>query len=172
MRRLRAGLARLVGLFAPRGRDRDLDAEFASHLQMDIDDRVRAGMTPAAARRAALVAAGGLEAAREAYRDRRGLPAATSFLQDVRDGVRHLRRSPGFTLAAGMSLALGIGANTAIFSILDSLLLRPLPVRAPDELVQIFSTGSRENWTNPLWEQNPFASRSIRGCRGILHAEG
>jgi putative ABC transport system permease protein len=153
MRGLRAFMARVAGLLGKGARDRDLDDEFASHVEMDVEARVRKGMTRDAARRAALLASGSLESAKEAYRDRRSLAWAAALIQDLRYGGRVLRRNPGFTLAAALSLALGIGANTAIFSILDSLLLRSLPVRAPGELVQIFSTGSRVNWTNPLWEQ-------------------
>ncbi len=107
------------------------------HLQLHIDDNLRAGMTPDAARRQAMLKLGGVEPVKERVRDRRGLPWLDSLRQDVRYGIRFLRRSPGFTAVAILSLALGIGANTAIFSLLDSLLLRSLPVRQADRLVQV-----------------------------------
>jgi predicted permease len=151
-RSLRALGIRLSTLFTRASHDRELEREFESHLQMEIDDRVARGMPPEAARRAALVSAGSIAAAREAYRDRRGFGWLGAAAQDARYGARFLRRSPAFTIAAVMSLALGIGANSAIFSIVNSLLLRTLPVRHPEALVQIFSSGAKVSWTNPLWE--------------------
>ncbi|MBP6717144.1 MAG: ABC transporter permease, partial [Acidobacteria bacterium] len=143
---------RLRDTFSTRA-ERELDQEFQSHLQMQIDDHVRAGMTPSAARRAALIAAGGLEGAKEAVRDRGRLRWVNELARDARYGVRFLRRSPAFAAAAVLSLALGIGANTAIFSILDSLMLKSLPVSDPQRLARITATGERQNFTNPLWEQ-------------------
>ena len=153
MRHLRAWIHRAIGTFASTRRERDLHDELASHLQLHIDDNLRAGMTPDAARRQAMLKLGGVEPVKERVRDRRGLPWLDSLRQDVRYGIRFLRRSPGFTAVAILSLALGIGANTAIFSLLDSLLLRSLPVRQADRLVQIAPGHERRDWTNPLWEQ-------------------
>ncbi|HEX5431575.1 MAG TPA: permease prefix domain 1-containing protein, partial [Bryobacteraceae bacterium] len=129
MRRARAFLLRLAGLF--RRREDDLGQELESHLQLHIDDNLRAGMTPAQARREALLKLGGIETTKENYRDRWSLPWLEHLIQDLRYGVRQLRRSPGFTSAAVLSLALGIGANTSIFSFLDAILLRSLPVQDP-----------------------------------------
>ena len=150
MRRLRALLIRVVGLF--RRRDRDFDDELASHLQFHIDDNVRAGMSPADARRAALLKLGGVEAVREAHRDRRGLPSIDTLVRDTRDAVRYWRRHPTLALVALLSLALGIGANTAIFSIINGLILRELPVRDPAALVHVLREPGRASFSNPLWE--------------------
>jgi predicted permease len=137
MRRLRALLMRLSGLLKPERSERDLAEEIASHLQLHIDDNLRAGMTPDQARRDALLKMGGIEAVKEQCRERRGLPFLDQLGQDLRYSARQLRRSPGFTAVAVLSLALGIGANTAIFTLLDQVLLRTLPVKNPQELVQL-----------------------------------
>jgi len=133
--------------------DRELDQELQSHLQLHIDEHVRRGTPPVEARRLALIEAGGLEWAKEAVRDRRGVRWIEQLMRDGQYGLRFLRRSPGFTVAAVLSLALGIGANTAIFSIIDRLMLKPLPISDPQRLAQIFATGDRVNFTNPIWEQ-------------------
>jgi predicted permease len=122
-------------------KDRELEEELESHLQMQIRDNIRTGMTPEQARRDALLKCGGLEQAKEAYRDRRGLPALETTLRDLRHALRLLRRSPAFTAVAVLLLALGIGANTAIFTVLDQVMLRLVPVKDPEQLVMIWTTG-------------------------------
>ena len=137
MRTLRRGWSRLVGTFSGRRCDHDAAAELESHLQMQMEDNLRLGMSPEDARRAAILKLGGLEATKESLRDQRGLPRLESFAADIRHAGRGLRRNPGFATAAILTLALGIGANTAIFSVIHSVLLKPLPYADPEELYAV-----------------------------------
>src|SRR5467141_3956830 len=140
MRQLRAWLVRFGELFRKERGDRDLAAEMENHLQMHIEDNLRAGMSAAEARRQALMKLGGVEQTKEMVRERRGLPMLDVLLQDLRFGARMLRKNPGFTAVAVLTLALGIGVNTAIFTAFDALVLRPLPVKDPDSLAAVFRT--------------------------------
>ncbi len=129
--------------------DRQLDAELRDHIERQVADAVRAGATEDEARREATLAFGGVEQMKEECRDVRGTRWLDETVQDLRHGARVLRQSPALTAVAVLSLALGIGANTAIFSLVDSLLLKTLPVRDPDGLVLL----DRGSWTYPIWEQ-------------------
>ncbi len=115
--------------------EHDMDRELRFHLEMEIEENVRRGMSLTEARREALVRFGGVEKFKEECRDVRGAPLAESLLQDVRYGARILFRNPGFTLVAVLTLGLGIGANTAIFSVIYGVLMRPLPYKDGNQLV-------------------------------------
>jgi putative ABC transport system permease protein len=132
---------RLRSLFSGSSVDHELDDELRFHLEQQIDVNIARGMTPAAARTAALRAIGGVEQRKEECRDTRGVSVIENILRDLRLAIRQLRKQPGFTFTAIVSLALGIGANTAIFQLLNALSLRTLPVRAPHELVEMRLTG-------------------------------
>ena len=117
--------------------DREFDEELTTHLELLIDEGRRRGLSPTDARSDALRKLGRPVALREEHREQRGLPMLDIFAQDLRYAGRMLRKTPAFTVIVTLSLALGIGANTALFSLVDSLLLRSLPVREPNRLVQV-----------------------------------
>ena len=140
MKRLRALMLRLAGLFDDARRERELTDELEAHLQMHIEDNLRAGMTPEQARRKALLKLGGVESTKQAYRERSTLPLLENLVRDARFAVRQLGKNPGFTATAILMLALGICASVAIFSFVDAALLKPLPYRDPNRLVGVYET--------------------------------
>jgi predicted permease len=137
MRRLRAWFSRLGEVFGRRRREQDFSAEMQSHLELHIEENVRAGMSPAQARREANMKLGGVEPTKEAYRERRGLPMLETFLQDLRFAARMLRKNLGVTVIVVLTLALGVGANTAIFGLVNGLLMQRLPVPAAEQIAAL-----------------------------------
>ncbi len=135
--RLRQSLQRIASFFRRAQLDQDFDSEMASHLELAIEENLRSGIRPAEARRQALIQFGGTQQAKENHRDSRGIPWLESLLQDLRFALRMLRKSPSFTAVAVLTLGLCIGANTAIFSVVDALIIRPLTYPDAGRLVTI-----------------------------------
>src|SRR5262252_3462298 len=140
---------RLRAIFFKSKMEEELDEEVRFHLEKEIEENIARGMTSEDARYAAQRSFGGVERVKEESRDVRGARLLEEVWQDLSYGARMLRRNPGFTAVATLSLALGIGANAAIFSVLYAVLLRPLPYRDPNHLVLIFSKG-REDPKEPI----------------------
>ena len=156
MRWLRAWLLRFGGLFRKDQRERELAAEMESHLQMHIEDNLRAGMPAAEARREALMKLGGVEQVKIKYREQQGLPFLENFLQDVSSGGRTLRKNPGFSAIAVAALALGIGFSSIIFSVFYNGVLRPFPYRDAQRLTVISVLDTKD---------------SSRGFRSMFHLD-
>src|SRR6185295_194254 len=134
---LRELLARLGSFFRKRERDEDFHAEIASHLEMLIDENLKRGLSAEEARRQALISIGSVAQAKELHRHNRSLPLLETLLQDIRYSFRTLRRDAGLAIFAILIMGLGVGASSTVFSVLDALLLRPLPFAEPESLVWI-----------------------------------
>jgi predicted permease len=146
---VRTLMSRLKALFGQHELDRNLDEELRAHIDLAIEENLKQGMSMDKARTAALKTFGGVTQTREAYRVQRGMPLIEEIARDVRFSTRQLRRSPGFALTAILTLALGLGANTAVFSLINGLLLRPLPVPHADELALIHIERSTDGQSGP-----------------------
>ena len=138
---LSSSVSRFLALFRKRRLDEELDDELRFHLEMEEQNNVRNGMSAEEAQRQARLRLGGLEQVKESYRDQRGIRFVESLFQDLRYGLRMLAKNPGVTAVAVLALGLGIGANTAVFSVADILLLRPIDL---DNLDRIIVADSRE----------------------------
>src|SRR5580700_10204867 len=158
-------------IFSRRNTEAELDAELRAYLELRTDENLRAGMTPETARRAALLKLEGMAQVKEQCRDVRPFHWLTGFWQDVRCAFRNMRKHPGFTVVATLSLALGIGANAAIFSLFYNALIRPLPYRNDAQLLFI---GRNMDGGQPFVASPEFAGwrANIHGLEGVAARGG
>ena len=154
---IRALASRMRTSLSPRQIDQEFEHELDAHLDMLADENVRRGMSPEEARRAARIRLGGQTQLKETNRELHGLPALETFLQDTRYAFRMLRKNPGFTAVAVLTLALGIGANTAIFSVVYAMLLKPLPYSHPEQLLTVFEAQPQAGVNATGWSYANFA---------------
>jgi putative ABC transport system permease protein len=159
---------RVRSLLKRRVADRELDEELQFHLEQKTQEFVSKGFSEKEARYATLREFRGVEQAKEACRDQRKINWIQDLAQDLRYGTRMLRKSPGFTAVAILTLALGIGANTAIFSLIDAVMLKVLPVQKPEELAILFTRLTNEDnhqlgFSNPVWQQIRDHQQSFSG---------
>jgi predicted permease len=173
MSSLRRPSHRLGAFFRKRALDADLDAELKAHLELATEDNIARGLSPSEARRIALISIGGIQQAREKHREARGLMTLDILLQDLKYTLRTLLREPGFTSVAVLILALGIGANIAVFSVVNTLLLRPLPFPNAHELVWIAPPPQKcglscATYSTDAYDQFRVMSRSYQDVTGYF----
>ena len=135
MDQIRTLLSRCASVFRKKRLDQDLNDELHSHIELAMEEYLQRGMSEEEARMAALRAFGGVTQVKESYRVQRGLPFVEVLWSDLRYAVRQLWKSPGFTVTTALTLAIGIGVNTAVFSMMDAMVLRPLAVPNLDRVV-------------------------------------
>ena len=163
MTRLRVVLFRLRALFRSRQMDREIDDEITSHLAEAAEEYVQQGLPPEEARRAAQRRFGGVTQTKEVYREVWSIRWLENLALDVRHALRTLRKSPAFTTAAATTLAMAIGTNTAMFSMLNAVLLRPLPYRSPEQLAMLWTEDPTQNLRegrSALWDVEQWRSHS------------
>jgi putative ABC transport system permease protein len=162
---IRRTIARLLGIFKPAGDS--IVREMEAHLEIATDEYIRRGMSPSAARRAAKIDAGSIDAATEAYRDQHGVPFLAAFRRDLGFASRGLRRHPRFGIGIAVSLALGIGLNTAIFTVVDDVLRRPLPYADPERLVAVGAVARGSSDETTEWLSYPRTAEAWLKARSV-----
>ncbi len=168
MSSVRELISRLLGIFRKPGLERELDDELRAHLEMLVDENRARGMNEVEARRVAHIRLGGAEQIREAQREQSGLPPLETLSKDLRYGFRQLWRSPGFTLVAVLTIALGIGMNAGIFSILDALALQPIVVGG-QKLASIYPIFQGQRHRNVHNSPNMFSYPEYKAYRDENH---
>lgn len=172
--RIRALAVRTYTALFGRGADHDLDDEIETHLDLLVRENLRRGMEPQEAMRDARIRFGSQTQLKETHRELRGLPLFETFFQDLRYALRMLRKNAGFAAAAIFTLALGIGANTAIFSVVYAVLLKPLPYANANQLFNVFQQDARDGTTKTGWSYLNFEAlrdqnRIFSGVAGSQH---
>ena len=180
MKSLRRGWRRLLGSLSRE--ESDISDELQSHIEMQTEDNLLAGMPPGEARRQAKLKFGGMDSVKESYRDQRGLPWLETIWADLRYAARGLRKSPAFTTVAVLTLAIGIGANTAIFSLVNQLLLHPSGISNPERVVGLrthypklnleFDFSSASNLPDLQASANVFEFAAIGGGSDVNYTGG
>ena len=162
--RIREIAVRFLAFWHPAPLDRDFDSEIASHLQFAIEENLQKGMSAQEAERHARISFGGPQQSKESHRDSRSFPFFESLWQDFSFALRLFVKTPSFSVSAILTLALGIGATTAIFSVVYGVLLRPLPYPQPDRIVHVWEqgdTGNRMNFADPNFEDIRSQNKSL-----------